>query len=117
MGRKNTVPYGLYRCHGYISAHLAKQTGFDEQDLELLWQSLANMFDHDHSAARGEMSCCALYVFRHDCELGNSPARKLFETIHIERISEGPARNYADYQVTVVDEALPQGVSLLRIVE
>ncbi|MGN4958557.1 MULTISPECIES: type I-C CRISPR-associated protein Cas7/Csd2 [Aeromonas] len=117
MGRKNTVPYGLYRCHGYISAHLAKQTGFDEQDLELLWQSLANMFDHDHSAARGEMSCCALYVFRHDCELGNAPARKLFETIHIERVSEGPARNYADYQVTVVDEALPQGVSLLRIVE
>lgn len=112
MGRKNTIPYGLYRCHGFISAHLARQTGFGEQDLELLWEALANMFDHDHSAARGEMNACGLYVFQHDSELGNAPARKLFDTVSVTKISNGPARRFADYQVAVDKAAIPAGVTL-----
>ncbi|WOA52234.1 type I-C CRISPR-associated protein Cas7/Csd2 [Dickeya solani] len=117
MGRKNTVPYGLYRCHGYISAHLARQTGFSDDDLALLWEALLNMFEHDRSAARGEMNACALYVFQHDCALGNAPARKLFDCLHITRTSDGPARSYADYQVTLDDAALPAGVTLHRLLE
>ena len=117
MGRKFTIPYGLYRCHGFISANLAKQTGFDEGDLELFWEALINMFDHDRSASRGEMSPCALYVFKHDSTLGNAPARKLFELVDIERKSEGPARDFRDYKVIVHEEKLPAGVELIKYLD
>jgi CRISPR-associated protein Csd2 len=116
MGRKFTVPYGLYAAHGFVSSFLAKQTGFDENDLELLWQSLAQMFEHDRSAARGEMSTRGLYVFKHDSELGNAPAHSLFELIHIKKNSEEPAREFSDYTVTVDEAKLPTGVKLQRLV-
>jgi CRISPR-associated protein Csd2 len=102
MGRKFTVPYGLYRAHGFVSAHLAKQTGFGEDDLKLLWESLACMFDHDRSAARGEMSTRGLYVFRHDSELGDAPAHKLFDLVQVKQNEEGiPARSFSDFTVIV----------------
>ena len=116
MGRKFTVPYGLYRCHGFISAHFAKQTGFSESDLELFWQALINMFDHDHSAARGKMAVRELIVFKHDSELGNAPAYKLFDTVKVERIdAEKPPRAYADYKVSVDKAAVPAGVTVTRM--
>ena len=114
MGRKFTVPYGLYAAHGFVSSFLAKQTGFDEKDLELLWQSLAQMFEHDRSAARGEMSTRGLYVFKHDSELGNAPAHNLFELIHIKKNNEEPAREFADYTVTVNEAGIPADVLLQR---
>ncbi len=117
MGRKFTIPYGLYRCHGYVSAHLAKQTGFNESDLELFWQALINMFDYDRSASHGEMGVCGLYVFKHASVLGNAPARKLFDCIHINRCSEGPVRSFSDYQVTVDKDKLPSGVELLTLLD
>jgi CRISPR-associated protein Csd2 len=89
MGRKNTVPYGLYRAHGFVSAPLAKQTGFSTDDLELLVESLVNMFEHDRSAARGEMSTRGLYLFRHESALGNAPAHMLFDTIRVAPVAEG----------------------------
>ena len=115
MGRKHTVPYGVYVAHGFISSFLAKQTGFDEDDLELLWQSLENMFEHDRSAARGEMATRGLYVFKHDSELGNAHAHALFERIAIQR-KEGVEvpRSFGDYVVSVDDADLPNGVSLIR---
>jgi CRISPR-associated protein Csd2 len=114
MGRKYIIPYGLYRMEGYISAHLANKTGFSEDDLELLFSSLTNMFDHDHSAARGKMSARKLIVFKHDSKLGNAPAHKLFDLIKIERAegSQGPARQYTDYAVEIDNSALPAGVEL-----
>jgi CRISPR-associated protein Csd2 len=115
MGRKFTVPYGLYRAHGFVSAHLAAQTGFSEEDLELLWQALSQMFEHDRSAARGEMATRGLYVFEHESKLGNAPAHQLFE--HVQpRLKDGVtvARDFSDYQVGVRDEGLPQGVTLDR---
>lgn len=115
MGRKYIVPYGLYRCEGYVSANLArKTTGFSEQDLELLWQAILNMFEHDHSAARGKMAVRQLIVFRHDSELGCAPAWKLFEAVRVARREPddpAPARCYADYTVQVDEAALPAGVS------
>jgi CRISPR-associated protein Csd2 len=106
MGRKHTVPYGLYRSHGFVSAFLAKQTGFSEDDLALLWQALTQMFEHDRSAARGEMATRGLYVFKHDSELGNAPAHKLFDLIQVARRDPTvPARGRADYAV----EAPPAG--------
>lgn len=100
MGRKHTVPYGLYRTHGFVSAFLAKQTHFSEDDLALLWQALCQMFEHDRSAARGEMTTRGLYVFKHDSELGNAPAHKLFDLIQVNRRDPGqPARSIADYEV------------------
>ena len=115
MGRKFTVPYGLYEMHGFISAPLAKQTGFAEADLELFWNALVNMFDHDRSAARGEMAAQKLIVFKHDSELGNAPAHKLFDLIEIERNSrtEGPARSFKDYDVMVGDA--PNGVEIIEM--
>lgn len=111
MGRKFTVPYGLYRCHGFISAHFAKDTGFTEADLEIFWQSLINMFDHDHSAARGQMNARKLYVFEHDSKLGNAPAHKLFELINIKLNDETkPIRAFSDYTVSVDEDNLPEGV-------
>lgn len=101
MGRKHTVPYGLYMAHGFVSSFLAKQTGFSEDDLNLLWQALGQMFEHDRSAARGEMATRGLYVFKHDSYLGNAPAHKLFELIHPElQDKTRPPRDFADYQVT-----------------
>lgn len=118
MGRKFTVPYGLYRTHGFISAHLAAQTGFSDEDLALLWEALGNMFEHDHSAARGQMTTRGLYVFKHDSALGNAPAHRLFERIAVDlRESGGAPRGFADYAVTVNEAGLPEGVALLRLAE
>ena len=117
MGRKFTIPYGLYRCHGYVSASLAKQTGFGEEDLGLLWESLVNMLDHDRSASRGEMSPCGLYVFKHESAIGNAPARKLFDLIEINRVNGGPARSFKDYSVAIDESGLPKGVTLQKILE
>lgn len=114
MGRKFTVPYGLYAAHGFVSSFLAKQTGFDENDLELLWQALSQMFEHDRSAARGEMSTRGLYVFKHDSELGNAPAHNLFDLIQITKNTDEPARDFADYTITVKEEGIPASVSLQR---
>lgn len=117
MGRKFTVPYGLYVAHGFVSAHLANQTGFGEEDLELLWQSLAQMFEHDRSAARGEMSTRGLYVFKHEGQLGNAPAHSLFARIQPKLKNEGTVpRSFEDYSVTVDDAAMPQGVTLNKVV-
>lgn len=117
MGRKHTVPYGLYVAHGFISAHLANQTGFSETDLELLWQSLTNMFEHDRSAARGEMSTRGLYVFKHASKLGNAPAHSLFERInpHLKAGVTVP-RAFSDYQVAINESDMPNGVILKKIV-
>ena len=118
MGRKYIVPYGLYRCEGYISANLArKTTGFSEDDLEMLWQAIINMFENDHSAARGKMSVRDLIVFRHDSELGCAPAWKLFESVKVERkeFNGGPARAYSDYVVTVDESAVPDGVTVTHM--
>ena len=117
MGRKYIVPYGLYRAEGYISANLARKvTGFSEEDLELLWQGILNMFENDHSAARGKMAVRELIVFRHDSELGNAPAYKLFEAVEVTRNAGITApRSYRDYTVTVT-EPLPAGVTCRRMV-
>ncbi len=115
MGRKYIIPYGLYRCEGYISANLArKTTGFSKEDLELLWESILNMFENDHSAAHGKMAVRELIIFKHDSELGRVPAHKLFDLVHIERIGENadlPARSYKDYRVVVDKDHLPNGVT------
>lgn len=120
MGRKYIIPYGLYRCEGYVSANLArKTTGFSEEDLELLWQAILNMFEHDHSAARGKMAVRELIIFKHNCELGCAPAWKLFESVKVERTDKddaAPARSYGDYRVTVDESALPAGVTCRRMV-
>lgn len=115
MGRKYVVPYGLYRCEGYISANLArKTTGFSEEDLELFWDALLNMFEHDHSAARGKMAVRKLIVFKHDSELGNAPAWKLFDTVKVQRNADVEvARRYEDYTVDVNESAVPQGVEVI----
>ena len=111
MGRKYIVPYGLYKCEGYISANLArKTTGFSYEDLSLLWDAIMNMFENDHSAARGKMAVRKLVIFRHASELGNAPAHKLFDLVHVEKTTEIP-RSYQDYTVTVDTAALPDGVS------
>ncbi len=114
MGRKTYVPYGLYRTHGFISSPLAKQTGFSEEDLELFWNALMNMFDHDRSAARGEMAARKLIVFKHNSELGNYPAWKLFDLVKISRIGdpETPPRSFADYQVSIGEA--PEGVQIIE---
>ena len=115
MGRKFTVPYGLYRGHGFVSAHLANQTGFSQEDLDLFWKAVEQMFEHDRSAARGLMSTRALLVFEHDSALGNSAAHKLFDLVKVERANaEGPARAFEDYRILVDEAALPTGVKLLR---
>lgn len=117
MGRKFTVPYGLYWANGFVSAHLAGQTGFDEDDLSLFWESLKNMFDHDRSAARGTMSTCKLIVFKHSSALGNAPTHKLFDLVKVERINKDkPARSFKDYSVTIDKDSLPAGVELLEMV-
>lgn len=113
MGRKFTVPYGLYRAHGYISAHLAGQTKFDDQDLELFWDALKNMFEHDHSAARGQMAAQGLYVFRHESHLGNAPAHALFDRLKVALKEEGAvARSFDAYAVTFDGQSVSAGQSV-----
>ena len=112
MGRKHTVPYGVYVAHGFVSSFLAKQTGFGEDDLELLWQALSQMFEHDRSAARGERATRGLYVFKHDSELGNAPAHSLFERIQIKKTVDVP-RSFNDYAITVNTTDMPTGVTLI----
>lgn len=107
MGRKFTVPYGLYRCHGFVSAHFAKQTGFSDADLELFWQALINMFDHDHSAARGQMNARGLYVFEHSNDLGDAPADTLFKRIQVtKKDSVEVSRSFEDYIVNISEQDL-----------
>lgn len=111
--RKAIIPYGLYRAHGFVSAPLAEQTGFSETDLELLWESLINMFDHDRSAARGEMASQKLIVFKHDKKMGNAPAHKLFDLVDIKcKDQSSPARKYSDYEIIIDRGNLPEGVEL-----
>ena len=116
MGRKATIPYGLYVCHGFISANLAKQTGFSEDDLNLFFEALKNMFDIDRSAARGLMSAQKLIVFRHDSELGNAPANKLFDLVHIEKTTDAAPRSFKDYKVTIDKEQVPAGVTVEELI-
>ena len=113
MGRKSTVPYGLYRAHGFVSPSLAEQTGFSQSDLTLVWDGFEKMFDEDHSAARGLMSARALIIFGHESKLGNAPAHRLFERVSVKRKdSEKPPREFSDYEVLVDDSNLPAGVLL-----
>ena len=129
MGRKHIVPYGLYRAHGYINAKLAERTGFSDDDLELVWAALRDMFDLDRSAARGEMAGRRLIAFRHDCALGNAQAHKLFERVTVVRVQDGsdvaigdhsadnwlrPARAFTDYRIDVNDAGLPDGVTMVE---
>lgn len=117
MGRKTIVPYGLYRAEGFVSANLArKTTGFSEDDLSLLWQAILNMFENDHSAARGKMCVRELIVFKHDSELGNAPAHKLFDAVKVRRAPAVAApRSYSDYAVEVDTASLPDGVTCQRL--
>jgi CRISPR-associated protein Csd2 len=117
MGRKEIVPYGLYVAHGHVTPHFAADTGFAEEDLELLWEALGNMFEVDRSAARGEMASRKLVVFEHESDLGNAPAHILFDRVKIVRPdATRPARQYSDYEVTVQRDNLPKGISLLELV-
>ena len=116
IGRKSIIPYALYRTEGYVSANLARKvTGFSEEDLELLWQAIINMFENDHSAVRGNMAVRELIVFKHDSELGNCPAYKLFDAVDVHR-KEGVicARKYSDYEVTLHTEKIPDSVEVMR---
>lgn len=128
MGRKHIIPYGLYRAHGYINAKLAERTGFTEDDLALFWTALRDMFEHDRSAARGEMTARRLVAFRHDSALGNAQAHKLFERVTVQRRfgddlympgaaalhNAPPARAYEDYDVQVNAEGVPDGISIIE---
>lgn len=116
QGRKATIPYGLYVCHGFISANLAKQTGFSEKDLELFWDALKNMFDVDRSAARGLMSAQKLIVFKHDSVLGNAPANKLFDLVKVDKVCGGVARGFSDYKVSVDKVNCPIGVTIEEVI-
>ena len=128
MGRKHIVPYGLYRAHGFVSAKLAERTGFSLTDLAFLWEALANMFEHDHSAARGEMSTRKLIVFKHASALGNAPAHALFDRVTVGRVAGDeirlpgdprldnlpPARRFSDYRVEIARDGLPEGVEIIQ---
>lgn len=114
MGRKFTVPYALYRCHGFVSAPLAAQTGFSEDDLELFWQALVNMFEHDRSAARGQMAARKLIIFKHDGKMGNAPAHQLFDMVKVAP-ANGPVREFDPQRITVPTQAgMPQGVTIIE---
>lgn len=124
MGRKHTIPYGLYVTHGFISSHLANQTGFSEDDLNLFWESLQYMFEHDRSAARGQMATRGLYVFKHDSQLGNAHAHSLFEKVAVRKKDEAKVpREFSDYEVTINGNEIPvngqlspvEGVTLTRM--
>ncbi len=118
MGRKHVLPYGLYRVHGFVSAKLAERTGFSEDDLALLWRALTNLFEHDRSAARGEMSARKLIVFKHELPMGNAPAHVLFDKVSVQRADgqgEAPARRFSDYQVRIDRDSLPAGISVTEL--
>lgn len=115
MGRKSTIPYGLYVCHGFVSANLAQQTGFSEEDLELFWEALKNMFDFDRSAARGLMSARKLIVFKHDSLLGNAPANQLFDRVKINKVADVP-RSFGDYTITIDKDNLSAGVTVEELI-
>ena len=116
MGRKFTIPYGLYRTHGFVSAPLANQTGFSAEDLELLWEALQNMFEHDRSAARGLMGARKLIVFEHASKMGNVPVQKLFDAVTAKKVDENkPARDFSDYNILIDYSAIPQGVKVLEL--
>jgi CRISPR-associated protein Csd2 len=113
MGRKHTVSYALYRSHGFVSAHLADQTGFSEDDLELLWKALADMYEHDRSAARGEMATRGLYVFKHESKLGNAHAHGLFERLAVSRnTGDAPPRDFGAYSVLFDGKTLAAGETI-----
>jgi CRISPR-associated protein Csd2 len=115
MGRKHIIPYGLYRAHGFVSAKLAERTGFSDADLELFWRALANMFEHDRSAARGEMTARKLIVFEHESAMGNAPAHVLFDTVEVKPAAtddQAAPRSFSDYRVTLNRDAVPAGVSV-----
>lgn len=114
MGKKHIVPYGLYVVEGHISARLAEQTGFSDSDIELLWESILNMFTEDHSAARGEMAVRELIVFEHDSDIGNAPAHKLFERLTVKKSIPTP-KDYSDYNVQIDDSNLPKGITMRRM--
>ena len=130
MGRKHIVPYGLYRAHGFVSAKLAERTGFSQTDLAFLWEALTSMFEHDHSAARSEMSARSLIAFKHASALGNAPAHALFDRVTVGRVAGDetrlpgdprldnlpPARRFADYRVAIDRAGLPEGVDILELV-
>jgi CRISPR-associated protein Csd2 len=130
MGRKHIVPYGLYRAHGFVSAKLAQRTGFSQTDLAFLWEALANMFEHDHSAVRGEMSARKLIVFKHASALGNAPAHALFDRVTVGRVAGDeirlpgnprlenlpPARRFSDYRVEIARDGLPEGIEIIQLV-
>jgi CRISPR-associated protein Csd2 len=118
MGRKNTVPYGLYQCHGFVNPYLARDTGFGDADLGLLWAALkGQMWEIDRSASRGLMATRGLYVFEHDSPLGGAPAHELFARVHVPPLgAERAPRRFADYRVEVDDQAMPPGVTLHRMV-
>lgn len=115
MGRKFTVPYGLYRSHGFVSAHLADQTGFSQEDLDLFWEALQNMFEHDRSAARGLMSTRGVIVFEHDTALGNKPAHELFSRVTCERATEGPARGFPDYRILLDGQPITETFKIVKV--
>ncbi len=116
QGRKAIVPYGLYVCHGFVSANLAQQTGFSEDDLNLLWDALRNMFDVDRSAARGLMSAQKLIVFKHDSVLGNAPANKLFDLVKVEKLCSGAPRSFKDYSITIDRDHVPVNVTIEELI-
>lgn len=118
MGRKSIVPYGLYRAEGYISANLARKvTGFSEEDLDLLWDAIINMFEHDHSAARGKMAVRELIVFKHSRELGDCPAYRLFDAVEVIKNADVEyPRKYQDYKVIVHEDNIPDSVEVKRMI-
>lgn len=116
QGRKATIPYGLYVCHGFVSASLARQTGFSQEDLDLFFDALKNMFDIDRSAARGLMSAQKLIVFRHSSVLGNAPANKLFDLVKVTKATDSVARSFGDYTVTIARDQLPAGVTVEELI-
>ncbi|MEG1243648.1 MAG: type I-C CRISPR-associated protein Cas7/Csd2 [Oscillospiraceae bacterium] len=117
MGRKHIVSYALYCVDGFVSANLArKTTGFSEEDLSLLWEAIINMFEHDHSAARGKMTVRELIVFKHESELGNCPAYKLFDTVNVTKNTENAPRAYKDYTVSINEQGIPEGVTATRMI-
>jgi len=115
MGRKYTVPYGLYRCHGFISAHLSNQTGFNEDDLYLFFEAMQNMFEHDRSAARGEMNTRKLIVFKHQTALGNHSAHELFQRVTHKKLCEGPAREFSDYEIYLDGQTFPETFKVVDV--
>jgi len=115
MGRKYTIPYGLYRAHGFVSAHLANQTGFSEDDLELFWDAMQNMFEHDRSAARGEMNTRKLIVFKHKTALGNAHTHELFERVTHKKLSDGPARDFSDYEIYLDGKTFTETFKMIEL--